>query len=41
MPEEKKSVVFETLRKYDSDIWNGKEILAPTTELKTFDAEEK
>ncbi|MEH6536024.1 MAG: carboxypeptidase-like regulatory domain-containing protein [Psychroserpens sp.] len=38
---ENKTVTFETLRKYDANIWTGKETLAPTTELKTFDAEEK
>ncbi|MDG5491935.1 DUF5686 and carboxypeptidase regulatory-like domain-containing protein [Psychroserpens sp. SPM9] len=38
---EHKSVTFETLRKYDANVWTGKETLAPTTELKTFDAEEK
>jgi hypothetical protein len=38
---EQKTITFETLRKYDAHIWNGKETLAPTAELKTFNAEEK
>ncbi|RKE95279.1 carboxypeptidase-like regulatory domain-containing protein [Ichthyenterobacterium magnum] len=36
---ENKTITFETLRKYDAKIWSDKETLAPTTELKTFDAE--
>nr|WP_321235423.1 carboxypeptidase-like regulatory domain-containing protein [uncultured Psychroserpens sp.] len=39
--EETKSVTFESLRKYDANVWSGQETLAPSTELKTFDAEEK
>ena len=38
---ENKTVTFETLRKYDANIWSGKETLAPTTELKTFDAKDE
>ncbi|WP_460218999.1 carboxypeptidase-like regulatory domain-containing protein [Psychroserpens sp. MEBiC05023] len=38
---EPKTVTFESLRKYDANVWSGQETLAPTTELKTFDAEDK
>jgi len=39
--QEKKMITFETLRKYDANVWSGKETLAPTTELKTFDGDDK
>lgn len=38
---EQKSVSFENLRKYDANVWTGQETLAPSTELKAFDAEEQ
>lgn len=37
--EEVKTITFENLRKYDANIWSGQETLAPSTELKTFDAD--
>lgn len=36
--EEEKTIPYESLRKYNADIWSGQETLAPNTELKTFDA---
>ena len=37
---EAKSVIYESLRKYDSNTWTGKETLAPTNELKTFEVKD-
>lgn len=38
---EQETVTFEDLRKYNATIWTGQETLAPSTELKSFDAEEQ
>lgn len=38
---EEETVTFEELRKYNATIWSGQETLAPSSELKTFDAEEQ
>lgn len=37
--EEKKVIAYDVLRKYDASNWSGKQTLAPTAELKTFDGE--
>ncbi|WP_456440189.1 carboxypeptidase-like regulatory domain-containing protein [Psychroserpens sp.] len=37
---EAKSVIYQSLHKYDSDTWTGKETLAPTKELKTFEVKD-
>lgn len=38
---EQETVTFESLRKYNADIWSGQETLAPSTELRTFEADEQ
>ncbi|WP_040282020.1 carboxypeptidase-like regulatory domain-containing protein [Psychroserpens damuponensis] len=39
--EEKEVIAYDVLRKYDANTWSGKQTLAPTTELKTFDGDDK
>nr|WP_321246831.1 carboxypeptidase-like regulatory domain-containing protein [uncultured Psychroserpens sp.] len=34
---EKEVITYEVLRKYDASTWSGKQTLAPSVELKTFD----
>lgn len=38
---EEKSIKFKNQRKYDASIWAGKETLAPTEELKTYEVEDQ
>nr|WP_321225927.1 carboxypeptidase-like regulatory domain-containing protein [uncultured Psychroserpens sp.] len=37
---EKEAIAYDVLRKYDASNWSGKQTLAPSAELKTFDGEE-
>ncbi|MGK0429586.1 MAG: hypothetical protein ACJARX_001253, partial [Psychroserpens sp.] len=37
---EQDTIDYNVLKKYDNSTWSGQETLAPTLELKTFDAED-
>jgi hypothetical protein len=38
--EEKEVIPYDIMRKYDASTWSGKQTLAPSSELKTFDGNE-